>query len=167
MTRSEILTAATDAVTSDCAATHGSALALEVQDEAILAIAAGVNPKDAIGALKPGLSHLPPGPLYEVAQAFDNGARKYGAFNWRTSPVLAGVYHDAAKRHIDSWFHGSDTASDSGVHHLAHAVACLLILLDARQQGTLRDDRPRWNVPLDEILARIGRPGGSGGEVTG
>lgn len=130
-------------------------IAVEIQDDAILAIAAGVNPKDAIAALKPGLRNLPAGPLYAVAGAFDDGARKYGAFNWRANPVLASVYHDAAKRHIDAWFHGTDRAVDSGKHHLAHAVACLLIVLDAQQQGSLRDDRPPHNVPLDQIIAAM------------
>lgn len=130
-------------------------IAVELQDAAILSIAAGVNPKDAVGSLKPGLRNVPPGPLYWVALAFDDGARKYGAFNWRSNPVLASVYHDAAKRHIDAWFHGNDCAADSGTHHLAHAVACLLIVLDAQQQGALKDDRPPHNVPMDQILAAL------------
>ena len=112
----------------------------------------GVNPKDAIGRCKPGLSNVPPGPLYEVAEAFDNGATKYGAFNWRESNVAASVYHDACKRHLDSWYHGDDRARDSGVHHLAHAAACLIILLDALQQDTLHDDRPRVKMSMDDIL---------------
>lgn len=114
-----------------------------------------INPKDLNGRTKPGLGHVPPGPLYEVARAFDDGARKYGPFNWRETNVLASVYHDACKRHLDCWFHGHDTANDSGVHHLGHAVACLLILLDAEQQQSLGDDRPRHNVPLDDILQGI------------
>lgn len=115
----------------------------------------GVNPKDLIGRTKPGMGHVPPGPLYEVALAFDDGAAKYGAFNWRAKPVLASVYHDACKRHLDSWFHGENAASDSGIHHLAHAIACLTIILDAEQQGSLKDDRPMHNVTMDDILAGI------------
>lgn len=115
----------------------------------------GVNPKDLIGRTKPGLGHVPPGPLYEVARAFDDGAAKYGAFNWRDKEVQAAVYHDASKRHLDCWFHGRDRADDSGVHHLAHAIACLIILLDAEQQGTMHDNRPLHNVPLDDILTDI------------
>ena len=127
----------------------------EVRDHDILTIAAGVNPKDVMGRMKPGLGNVPPGPLYAVARAFDDGAAKYGAFNWRGLPVKASVYHDACKRHLDQWFHGNDHAADSGVHHLAHAVACLLILLDAEQQRSLKDDRPQRNIPLDDILATL------------
>lgn len=124
----------------------------EHQNHDILTIAAGVNPKDVIGATKPGMRHVPPGPLYQVAEAFDNGAQKYGAFNWRGNPVLSSVYIDAAKRHIDMWFHGTDLAADSKVHHLAHAAACILIILDAYQQGSLKDDRPQYNLPLEKII---------------
>lgn len=114
-----------------------------------------INPKDAIGLTKPGLRHVPAGPLYAVGQAFDNGAAKYGAFNWRAFPILASVYHDACKRHLDKWFDGAERAEDSGIPHLAHAAACLLILLDAQQQTCLKDDRPRHNVPLDTILEHL------------
>lgn len=132
----------------------------DIQDEAILAIAAGVNPKDAVGRMKPGLRNVPPGPLYLIAQAFDDGASKYGAFNWRSNAVLASVYHDACKRHLDQWFHGHRMAADSGVHHLAHAVACLLIVLDAEQQGMLNDDRPQHKVALDDLIAGMSSPCG-------
>lgn len=115
----------------------------------------GVNPKDLIGRTKPSLGNVPPGPLYEVALAFDDGAAKYGAVNWRVKKIQAAVCLNAAKRHLDCWFHGRDRADDSGVHHLAHAIAGLMILLDAEQQGTMVDNRPLHNVPLDEILTNI------------
>jgi hypothetical protein len=41
-----------------------------------------------------------------------------------------------------AWFNGEECAQDSGVHHLAHAMACLAILLDAKTCGKLNDDRP-------------------------
>lgn len=133
----------------------------EVQNRDTLTIAAGVNPTDVMGRMKPGLGNVPPGPLYAEARAFDAGAAKYGAFNWRGIPIKASVYHDACKRHLDQWFHGNDHAADSGVHHLAHAVACLLILLYAEQQQSLKDNRPPRNIPLDDILASMGAPKGA------
>lgn len=132
-------------------------IADELRDHDVLTIAAGVNPKDLVGRTKPGLHNLPLGPLFEVARAFDDGARKYGAFNWRGNPVLASVYFDAAQRHLSCWMHGNDRASDSGIHHLDHAMACLLIIRDAMQQGSLKDDRPQRNIPLDDILAQIAK----------
>lgn len=71
-----------------------------------------------------------------------DGKAKYGLMNWRTSGVAASVYYDAALRHLLAWYDGEDYAQDSGVHHLAHAMACFAIVLDAMHSGTLTDDRP-------------------------
>lgn len=113
------------------------------------------NPKDLIGNTKLGLRHVPLGAIYEAAVAMDDGARKYGPFNWRDHPVRADVYTDAAKRHIDAWIHGEERADDSGAHHLGHAVACLLILMDAQHHDTLKDNRDKNARRFHEILDQI------------
>lgn len=77
-----------------------------------------------------------------MADAFADGAQKYGPANWRVDPVSASTYVNAALRHLFSWYDGERDATDSGCHHLGHAAACLAILLDAEAQGTLIDDRP-------------------------
>jgi hypothetical protein len=100
------------------------------------------NPKDLIGVKKPQLDLVPPVLEIWVAKAMEDGARKYGAANWRAKKVRARVYIAAAKRHILEYLDGEDTAADSGVHHLAHAAACIGILLDAEATGNLIDDRP-------------------------
>ena len=108
----------------------------------------GVNPKDALGVAKPSLSVVPPVALFHMAQAMRDGKEKYGHMNWRVSKVNATIYYDAAQRHLMSWLDGEDRASDSGVHHLAHAMACLGIILDAESVGKLHDDRPAaGNLP--------------------
>lgn len=103
-----------------------------------------MNPKDAIAATKPQLHLVPPASLIHEARAMENGAKKYGPFNWRhpDRKVNASVYVGAALRHLASWFDGEEVAADSGVHHLAHAKACCGILLDAMETGHLIDDRP-------------------------
>jgi len=100
------------------------------------------NPKDLLGAKKVGLSSVPAIAIAHEACAMMDGAIKYGAYNWRTNAVVARIYADAAKRHIDLWLEGQEVAEDSGVHHLGHARACLGILLDAKVTGNLIDDRP-------------------------
>lgn len=70
-----------------------------------------------------------------------NGEHKYGLFNWRHIPVPADVYYDAMLRHLLAWLDGEDYAQDSGCHHLAHVMACCAVVLDAREQGTLMDNR--------------------------
>lgn len=103
-----------------------------------------MNPKDAIAARKPQLHLVPPASIIREAQAMENGAAKYGPFNWRHEDrkVNASVYVGACLRHLLSWFDGEEVADDSGVHHLGHAKACLGILLDAMETGHMIDDRP-------------------------
>jgi len=102
----------------------------------------GINPKDLIGTKKPPLDLIPPSFEIHVAMAMKDGAKKYDPYNWRSNKVRARVYVGAAKRHIAAWMDGQELAEDSGVHHLAHASACMAILLDAQETGNLADDRP-------------------------
>lgn len=104
--------------------------------------AIGSNPKDLLGAKKPSLSKIPAVALLWESLAMMDGAGKYDPYNWRANAVVASIYVDAAKRHLDLWFEGQRVADDSGCHHLGHARACLGILLDAESTGNLIDDRP-------------------------
>lgn len=100
------------------------------------------NPKDGIGRQKLDLSLVPPASLIHEALAMENGAKKYGPYNWRHTKVRSTVYLAAATRHIVAFLDGENEATDSGVHHLAHAKACCGILLDAIETGNVIDDRP-------------------------
>ena len=102
----------------------------------------GENPKDRIGQAKPPLHLIPPAAEILEAIVMGLGARKYQPYNWRTSKVRATVYIAAAKRHLAQWLDGESNDPESGVSHLAHARACLGILLDAQATGSLVDDRP-------------------------
>jgi len=105
--------------------------------------AVGENPKDRVGQTKPPLHLIPPAAEIAEAVVMGLGAKKYGGpYNWRTSHVRATVYVAAAKRHIAQWLDGQDDDAESGVSHLAHARACLGILLDVLATGHLVDDRP-------------------------
>jgi hypothetical protein len=68
------------------------------------------------------------------------GKSKYGRSNWRASGVRASIYVDACKRHLDAWFVVEDL-SPEGLPHMANALACLAILVDAEANGMLLDDR--------------------------
>ncbi len=113
------------------------------------------NPKDVLSrSERRVLLHLVPSPgLVETAKALMDGARKYGPYNWRDEGVGATTYVSAAERHIRAWLDGEETAQDSQAHHLGHAAACLLILLDAITVGNLVDDRP-LPAPTAELLDR-------------
>lgn len=100
------------------------------------------NPKDLIGSDKLPL-HLWP----ETATALGclgllDGMLKYGRNNWRAVGVRASIYKDALDRHLNAWFdEGEDLDPDSGLPHLAHALACLAIIVDAQAAGKMTDDR--------------------------
>lgn len=125
-----------------------------VEDEAAAAPAptpAGINPKDALGMLKPDLSLIPPAALLYEAQGMMDGAAKYGPYNWRDNPVKARVYIAAAMRHLQQYLDGEDFDPISGVHHLGHARCCMGILADATETGNLVDDRPTKGAAGDMI----------------
>lgn len=82
---------------------------------------------------------LPVGALTEVARVFTFGAQKYSDKNylelsWRR--LLA-----AAIRHVFAWAVGDDYDDEWGTLTLAHAVCCLLMLMEMQQLGTGTDDR--------------------------
>lgn len=100
------------------------------------------NPKDTVADGKLPL-HLVPDTLdVFAALAFLEGALKYGAYNWRVAGVRASVYRSALDRHISKWWNGEWADPDTGVPHLANAIACLAILADAHVARKLIDDRP-------------------------
>ena len=100
------------------------------------------NPKHRVGLTKAPLSLVPRSAKIHLAMALADGAEKYGAYNWRIEAVNMRIYLEAAERHLDALLDGEDKADDSGLHHAAHIMACMAIILDAQAQGKLIDDRP-------------------------
>lgn len=74
----------------------------------------GINPKDAVGALKVALELLPGAADIETARAYMDGARKYGAYNWRKHAVKMTVYIGAARRHLSLLLDGEMYSRDTG-----------------------------------------------------
>lgn len=100
------------------------------------------NPKTVSGVKKVPLHLVPPSAKHYLAVALADGASKYGPYNWREHAISVSVYKAAMERHLDAFWDGEDLASDSGVHHIAHAMACCALMLDALSLGKLNDDRP-------------------------
>ncbi len=116
--------------------------------------AATTNPKDLIGVTKvPLFSVVPPASLIYEGLAMQDGARKYGPFNWRSKKVILSIYLDALGRHVLAFVDGEEFAADSKKPHLAHAKACLGIIIDAMETGNLIDDRPPRG-PAADLLER-------------
>lgn len=118
-----------------------------------------LNPKDRLGILKPSLHLVPASANILESVVFALGAKKYGgSFNWREHKISASIYVSAAMRHILQWFDGQDIDAESGVTHLAHARACLGIMIDAEACGTLIDDRPNAGPAADLIASLTTMP---------
>ena len=112
------------------------------------------NPKTKFGLTKPQMHLIPGAALIQVAIVMTLGALKYGSFNWREDSVSASTYIGAAQRHLLSWFDGEGCDPESGVSHLAHVAACMLIMLDAIVCGKFIDDRPP-KAPTGELIAAM------------
>lgn len=76
------------------------------------------------------LDLLPPHALWEIGRALTFGAQEYGDNNWRKVKNPRDRYTAALLRHVFAWMMGERNDSKSGLHHLAHAGACVLFLLD-------------------------------------
>ncbi|RVD77030.1 dATP/dGTP diphosphohydrolase domain-containing protein [Pseudomonas koreensis] len=99
------------------------------------------NPKDLIGSGKLPLHLWPVTATALGSLGLLDGMLKYGRSNFRAVGVRASIYYDAASRHLNAWFEGEAVDPDSGLPHLAHALACLAIIVDAEAAGKLSDDR--------------------------
>lgn len=104
-----------------------------------------LNPKGAAGRAKDQMHLIPVGALAPVARVMALGAKKYGPYNWRKTPVNYTTYLSAVGRHAAAFLDGQDQDPESGQSHLAHIAAGMMILLDAIVTGNAKDDRPPKN----------------------
>lgn len=107
------------------------------------------NPKGIAGRKKVGMHVIPPSVLMQVALALTEGAIKYDPYNWRDSPILISDYYDSTWRHLTDWWEGTDADKASGLPHIIKAIAGLIVLADAIQQGQFIDDRPKKHINPD------------------
>lgn len=100
------------------------------------------NPKESIGSTKVPLHLVPPSATHYLAFALADGKVKYEPYNWRDAGITISTYKSACERHWAAFWDGEDIAPDSKVHHIAHAMACCAIMLDALSINMVIDDRP-------------------------
>ena len=77
---------------------------------------------------KPMMDLIPPLMELEVAKVLTVGAQKYSPGNWRNLEDGHRRYIAAAKRHINALSQGITLDDETGLHHAAHAVCCLMFL---------------------------------------
>jgi hypothetical protein len=103
----------------------------------------GVDPKAKYGATKPSVAWVPPINSITAAFAAEDGAKKYGAYNYRRGhAVEVMTYLHAAERHLKCFIDGEDFASDSGVPNLDGVTMCVGIVQDVLANGVGVDNRP-------------------------
>lgn len=84
---------------------------------------------------------IPPEALFGTAEAFAIGAKKYGPRNWEKGLKMGRVF-SALMRHLWAWWRGEDRDPESGVNHLHHAAACVMMLQAYVERGRVDlDDR--------------------------
>ncbi len=104
--------------------------------------------KDDAG--KPNYELLPWLAVAQVQAVLDYGAKKYSAHGWRAVKGRT-RYLNATLRHIFAYARGEDNDPESGLPHLAHAAASILIQLE-------KDD-PDFAATENLRKARIARLG--------
>lgn len=78
---------------------------------------------------KPQWSLLPFKALTQVVEVLTYGAKKYAPDNWKKVPDARRRYIDAGFRHFTAYATGETHDPETGKHHLAHAICCLLYLI--------------------------------------
>jgi hypothetical protein len=114
------------------------------------------NPKDIVGQTKLSLDLVPDSLVAYAALAFTEGALKYGRYNWRIAGVRVSVYISALRRHLSKYMAGEWADKTTGVPHLASALACLGIVLDAELSDKLIDDRPPSQRGVIDLIDNFG-----------
>jgi hypothetical protein len=120
------------------------------------------NLKSLAALGKPTIDAVPAIAFLALGAAMEDGAKKYGKFNWRETGATVSVFQNAIFRHFSEYFFGGESlAGDSKVHHLAHLMAGCAILLDAELHGVLTDDRKVVvEKSMSELMQRIKQENG-------
>lgn len=115
--------------------------------------------KSDAGRRKAQLQLVPPSMVVETSDAMAEGAAKYGPYSWRRKRVEMAQYLGAILRHTLALLDGEDVDPESpvGKTHLSGILASAAIIVDAREAGTLVDDRPRPTGPAARMLRKRGR----------
>lgn len=125
--------------------------------ETIKVTTTGIDPKQSQANKKKTFDNIPISLLIHALEGADNGANKYGPWNWLKlddGTMSLKTYINALQRHLILFRAGQDNASDSGIHHLKHMIAGLAVVLDAMLFNKVNDDRVKLSISQIEILEK-------------
>jgi hypothetical protein len=87
-------------------------------------------------------SLLPWREVEQVVRVLMFGAERYGRFDWQHF-VARGKneerYFAAAVRHLTAWKTGHKLDPETNLHHLAHALCCIIFVLWKETNGRFED----------------------------
>lgn len=89
---------------------------------------------------KPRPDLLPVDALLAVSAVMATGVEKHGARTWEAGRPWGGEY-GAILRHLWAWWGGQENDPDTGLPHLAHAAARVLMLLAMTKRRVGVDER--------------------------
>lgn len=78
---------------------------------------------------------------WQLAELFGKGAEKYADRNWERGYEWSKSY-GALRRHLNLWWRGEDTDSETGLPHLAAVAWHAFALLTFAEEHPEFDDRP-------------------------
>lgn len=97
---------------------------------------------------KPELALLPTHAIIGIGKALTYGKKKYtkagvsGAFNYKKGRGLTWLQISSALlRHLFAWLGGEELDEESGLNHLYHCGACVVMLIDLVDSKKGEDDR--------------------------
>lgn len=109
---------------------------------------------------KPRLDLLPPRATVELGHVLTMGAEKYGPDNWRKGGTESiPRYIAAGLRHVFAYMGGETHDQESGRHHLVHAVASLMFVVELEGEDEGGNHTPNDDSDIEHLwLAGSGSP---------
>lgn len=117
-----------------------------------------VDPKQAQATKKMTFDNVPISLLLHATAGNDDGARKYGPWNWlklEDGSMSLTTYLNALQRHLILYRAGQDNTSDTNIHNLDSMIAGLAVLRDAQLFNKVRDDRIKLSEEQITTLEKI------------
>lgn len=116
-----------------------------------------VDPKQAQAVKKMCFEAVPISLLVRAQPGNQNGADKYGIWNWLKLPdgsMSMNTYLNALQRHLLLFRAGQDYTSDTDIHNLDSMISGLGVLRDAMMFNKVNDDRVKLSDEQIKILEK-------------
>jgi len=98
-------------------------------------------------------SLMPPYAHKEIVDILSYGATKYDPGNWMIVENMVYRYSNAAERHYAAWRMGETTDPETNKHHIAHAICCLMFILE---KELIPEEK--WSQYIERELKFCGHP---------